>query len=76
MDSLDSQIISGIELDRKFDVNEVINDKVERFLEEKLILLEVEGSLFKVMQLMVNYMDKNLLEFVIEKREYLIEQEL
>ena len=50
IDSSDSQITSGIELDRKLDVNEVTNDKVERFLEEKLMPPEVEGSWFKAMQ--------------------------
>ena len=76
IDSSDSQITSGIELDRKLDINEVTNDKVERFLEEKLTLPEVEGSLFKAMQPMVNHMDKNPLELATEKREYLTEQEL
>lgn len=57
IDSSDSQITSGIELDRKLDVNEVTNDKVERFLEEKLMPLEVEGSWFKAMQPMVDHVD-------------------
>ena len=76
IDSSDSQITSGIELDRKLDVNEVTNDKVERFLEEKLTPPEVEGSLFKAMQPMVDHVDKSPLELAIEKREYLTEQEL
>ena len=76
IDSSDSQITSGIELDRKLDVNEVTNDKVERFLEEKLTPPEVEGSLFKAMQPMVDHVDKSPLELATETREYLTEQEL
>ena len=76
IDSSDSQITSGIELDRKLDVNEVTNDKVERFLEEKLTSPEVEGSLFKAMQPTVDHVDKSPLELATEKREYLTEQEL
>lgn len=72
IDSSDSQITSGIELDRKLDVNEVTNDNFE----EKLTPPEVEGSLFKAMQPTVDHVDKSPLELATEKREYLTEQEL